>query len=90
MTGAAPVPVLGDGPQPVVEGATPQGRTLAHYPEAESVVPRDNGVEPAQPLKVHLRPQPVGPGDRDAAKRYTVATASIRRMSKVSHSLDIG
>ena len=33
---------------------------------------------------------PSMPGDIEAASRYMLATASILRMSSVSHSLDIG
>ena len=67
--GAALVPVLRDGPQPVVEGAAAQGRTLAHHPEAAPVVPGDNGVEPAPAVEIHLGTQPVdawGEGRRQA------------------------
>ena len=41
------VVVLGNGSQPVVEGATPQGGTLTDDAEVTAVVEGDGGVETA-------------------------------------------
>ena len=54
--GAAPVVVLRDGPQPVVEGAAPQAQALAHHAEAAAVVKGDGGVEAAPAVELHVGP----------------------------------
>ena len=54
--------VLGDGPQPVIEGAAPQGKALADHPEAAAIVQGDHRVEPAPALEFHLGFQAVHAG----------------------------
>ena len=58
---AAPVVILGDSPQPVVDGSPPQGRTLAHHSKTAAVVGGEvewsptPGVVESQPVSFRVR-----------------------------------